>query len=467
MIVCGDISLAEMSRYPVPIMARPPLGVSDITLENWIQELAQAQPERGIKLTFSSTRTVEPAFRVLARHAQQLKGPLILSADILAPQTSSSQQANNGRSSRQLNQHSQQPVDAWTFLMLCRTRFPKCIISIGWSSQEQLSMESSSSCSLHSSADSMFELDILDSHNQTNHLAHLQHQHHKLHQQLHPYPLVSRASSQQQQHQSMGHHILSSSGSLNSSSGNSSGSPSPTSPINQLMSPAHQMNASLGLGLNSTDLFLAGQKSAAATAAAMAAAVVAASAFQQSPLNLNINEANEQLSSSVNKIQSYQTISNQQQQHNLSQAQADRLMVGQKRHSPSQSSNSSSPKQLRADQQQTNNSQLLLKTANQQQSGGYTRDMIDKMATLVKEYNLSQPVTFPVEARLMRNSLAELQRLLYQVGANSTLTVMAQPEDLITVDELLTIRRAFAANQLLFELPDQLNAALRHELDLL
>lgn len=74
MVLAGDISLAEMSRYPVPIMAKPPLGVSDITLENWLQEVVHAEPQRCIKLTFTSTRTVEPAFRVLARHADHLKG---------------------------------------------------------------------------------------------------------------------------------------------------------------------------------------------------------------------------------------------------------------------------------------------------------------------------------------------------------------------------------------------------------
>jgi hypothetical protein len=106
---------------------------------------------------------------------------------------------------------------------------------------------------------------------------------------------------------------------------------------------------------------------------------------------------------------------------------------------------------------------------NQQQQLGYTREMIDKMASLVKEYNLTQPITFPVEARLLgrNNSLAELQRLLYQVGTNSTLTIVAQPEDLISVDDLLTIRKHFATNQILFDLPDELTASLRHELDML
>jgi len=46
---------------------------------------------------------------------------------------------------------------------------------------------------------------------------------------------------------------------------------------------------------------------------------------------------------------------------------------------------------------------------------GYTREMIDQMASLVKEYSLLQPVTFPVNASLLKPSLGELQRLLFQV----------------------------------------------------
>lgn len=45
----------------------------------------------------------------------------------------------------------------------------------------------------------------------------------------------------------------------------------------------------------------------------------------------------------------------------------------------------------------------------------YSREMIDSMASLVKEYSLLQPVTFPVNGSLLKLSIAELQRLLYQV----------------------------------------------------
>ena len=47
---------------------------------------------------------------------------------------------------------------------------------------------------------------------------------------------------------------------------------------------------------------------------------------------------------------------------------------------------------------------------------GYTREMVDQMASLVKEYSLLQPVTFLVNAALLKPSIGELQRLLYQVN---------------------------------------------------
>lgn len=634
MLVSGDISLAEMSRYPVPIMARPPLGASDITLENWLQEVVQTQPQRGIKLTFTSTRTVEPAFRVLARYTEHIKGPLILNADILSRPANlpmgSSANANRNRQQQLVMMsgggsgaaaaNQQQPVDAWTFLMLCRTRFPKSIISIGWcpasgspmsgplrparSSLQEHSMSlADSSSSLHSSADSMFELDIMDSHlaaaaaaaaaaasgsplNQlagaASHLGQLQHlsQHqnrlHPAYSQQHQHQMrqlganpfsqyqhhqqLSQQLSQHHQHHhhnhhhhhsagSLGHHILSSTGSLNSSSGNSSGSPSPTSPISHLMSPPHQTvatNLSLAgckqvnrpdsaeqllfgssSAASSPDKKASGQHESSATAA-MAAAVVAASSFQQLPLNLNINEASilapeqqaNSLSNLAKKIHSYQALS----QHGGTMAANHNNLTTTTQTSAGESSPiassqlaskffasgqhinkktaltangnganntctpSSSPKHTNHHQHQhhhnsqsVSSSNLLLKTTGQQQqqismqqqnnqlstSAGYTREMIDKMASLVKEYNLMQPVTFPVEVRLLKNSLAELQRLLYQVGSNSTLTVMAQQDDLISVDDLLTIRKAFATNQILFDLPDDLAASLKQELDLL
>ena len=83
LMIEADVSLAETTRYPVPIMAHPPINISDITLEEWLVEVLKSHTNKGIKLDFKSTRVVEPAFRVLAKHADFLKGPLVLNADIL------------------------------------------------------------------------------------------------------------------------------------------------------------------------------------------------------------------------------------------------------------------------------------------------------------------------------------------------------------------------------------------------
>lgn len=79
----ADVTLAETTRYPIPIMAHPPMNMSDITLDDWLLEVVRSETLKGIKLDFKSTRVVEPAFRVLARHSDFLRGPLILNADVL------------------------------------------------------------------------------------------------------------------------------------------------------------------------------------------------------------------------------------------------------------------------------------------------------------------------------------------------------------------------------------------------
>jgi len=195
----------------------------------------------------------------------------------------------------------------------------------------------------------------------------------------------------------------------------------------------------------------------------------------------------------INKIQHHQqkTLSNKLASSggvakltNLSQSNLDlndwqhinkKAAITSSVNSNSPSPISTSPKQQ---QQLLKQSANLLCVSKQQQqavkqeatyaaTSGYTREMIDKMASLVKEYNLTQPITFPVEARLLlrnNDSLNELQRLLYQVGSNSTLTIVAQPEDLIGVDDLLQMRKHFSPQQILFDLPDGLALALKQEI---
>jgi hypothetical protein len=83
LVIEADVTLAETTRYPIPIMAHPPMNMSDITLDDWLMEVVRSETGKGVKLDFKSTRVVEPAFRVLARHSDFLKGPLVLNADVL------------------------------------------------------------------------------------------------------------------------------------------------------------------------------------------------------------------------------------------------------------------------------------------------------------------------------------------------------------------------------------------------
>ncbi len=126
---------------------------------------------------------------------------------------------------------------------------------------------------------------------------------------------------------------------------------------------------------------------------------------------------------------------------------------------------------------------------------GYTRDMIDHMASLVKEYNLMQPVTFPVNATLLKYSVCELQRLLFQVFSslkhksnklkydfeiwfdyffasnkqvpNSTLTIWAHPEEFdnnLSLHDLVLIRKAFSMSSVFYDMPPEILNQLRVEI---
>ena len=123
---------------------------------------------------------------------------------------------------------------------------------------------------------------------------------------------------------------------------------------------------------------------------------------------------------------------------------------------------------------------------------GYTREMIDHMASLVREYNLMQPLTFPVNATLLKYSICEIQRLLFQVISlyrisyifvltikylnsvaqvpNSTLTVWAHPEEFannnLTLHDLLIIRKAFSMNSVFYDMPSGVIGELRRACNL-
>lgn len=70
-LVEGDVSMSCNSRYPIPIMSQSASVPSDLTLEEWLQEVLRYN-NKGIQLDFQSTEVVEPACRVLARVADHV-----------------------------------------------------------------------------------------------------------------------------------------------------------------------------------------------------------------------------------------------------------------------------------------------------------------------------------------------------------------------------------------------------------
>ncbi|KAK8764589.1 hypothetical protein V5799_032807 [Amblyomma americanum] len=80
MVLEGDVSMGASGRYPVPVMAHSPIaagfggsgGNGDLTLDEWLHELALCGMPKGLKLDFKSTEVVEPACRILARYIDKV-----------------------------------------------------------------------------------------------------------------------------------------------------------------------------------------------------------------------------------------------------------------------------------------------------------------------------------------------------------------------------------------------------------
>ncbi|NWW54688.1 F151B protein, partial [Pedionomus torquatus] len=64
-----------------PIMAHPPETDSDITLQEWLQEIVGT--DKGIKLDFKSLEAVRPSLELLDNMKQHLRQPVWINADIL------------------------------------------------------------------------------------------------------------------------------------------------------------------------------------------------------------------------------------------------------------------------------------------------------------------------------------------------------------------------------------------------
>ncbi|XP_042678829.1 protein FAM151B isoform X3 [Centrocercus urophasianus] len=96
-----------------PIMAHPPETDSDITLQEWLEEMVST--DKGIKLDFKSLDAVLPSLELLQLVKPCLERPVWLNADILP--------GPNGISP---------VVDAKGFLDTVTSFFPDVTLSLGW-----------------------------------------------------------------------------------------------------------------------------------------------------------------------------------------------------------------------------------------------------------------------------------------------------------------------------------------------
>ncbi|NWV80577.1 F151B protein, partial [Dasyornis broadbenti] len=96
-----------------PILAHPPDTDSDITLQEWLAEMASTN--KGIKLDFKSLSALGPSLELLAQVGQALDRPVWLNGDILPGPHGSCV-----------------PLDARTFLATVTSSCPEATLSLGW-----------------------------------------------------------------------------------------------------------------------------------------------------------------------------------------------------------------------------------------------------------------------------------------------------------------------------------------------
>ena len=98
----------------IPVHAHPPDTDSDITFEEWIDQVIQA-PNKGIKLDFKCLEAVEPTLKILHQKRDMLHVPVLLNADIAVGPNSP-----------------RDPVAAKEFIETCTVNFPSATMSPGF-----------------------------------------------------------------------------------------------------------------------------------------------------------------------------------------------------------------------------------------------------------------------------------------------------------------------------------------------
>ncbi|NP_001108279.1 uncharacterized protein LOC100137669 [Xenopus laevis] len=106
----ADVLLRESKE---PIMAHPPETDSDITLQEWLNDVSSC--EKGIKLDFKCIEAVLPSLQILAAMKATVKQPVWINADILP--------GPGGKA---------KAVDAKEFIHTVMLYFPDVTLSLGW-----------------------------------------------------------------------------------------------------------------------------------------------------------------------------------------------------------------------------------------------------------------------------------------------------------------------------------------------
>ncbi|XP_043070670.1 protein FAM151B isoform X1 [Drosophila grimshawi] len=122
----ADIVLGKLNGEgpDLPVMAHPPAKVSDLTLEDFLQQIKvyneeNEGAEKGVKLDFKSIEVFEGSLGILDETIPKMTYPIWINADII---------------SGPVKQISSVPVDPARFFAGCM-RYKQAVLSIGWTTK--------------------------------------------------------------------------------------------------------------------------------------------------------------------------------------------------------------------------------------------------------------------------------------------------------------------------------------------
>ncbi|XP_076046295.1 protein FAM151B isoform X2 [Oratosquilla oratoria] len=86
--------------------------------------------------------------------------------------------------------------------------------------------------------------------------------------------------------------------------------------------------------------------------------------------------------------------------------------------------------------------------------GAYTQEMMKEMCDVLERNNIAQPITFPIRAAFVNNSLDTLEWLAYQVP-DSTITVWSAETDSVDMQGLVALRNNIGHDVVYYDLPEE------------